>query len=75
LKGEILIQNFSHPYYIEIQKEFKKPFGGDFANLEPSSFKKLFGANDETEFKIKAVTFLIGLGSFILIPFLGSLLP
>jgi hypothetical protein len=36
---------FFAPYYIEIQKEFKKQFGGDFAISKPSFIQKLFGAN------------------------------
>jgi len=36
---------FSAPYFIEIQKEFKKQFGGDFSVSKPSFIQKLFGAN------------------------------
>jgi hypothetical protein len=35
---------FFAPYYIEIQKEFKKQFGGDFTISKPSFIQKLFGA-------------------------------
>jgi NADPH-dependent 2,4-dienoyl-CoA reductase/sulfur reductase-like enzyme len=36
---------FFAPYYIEIQKEFKKQFGGDFIISKPSFIQKLFGAS------------------------------
>jgi NADPH-dependent 2,4-dienoyl-CoA reductase/sulfur reductase-like enzyme len=36
---------FFTPYYIEIQKEFKKQFGGDFSISKPSFFQKLIGAS------------------------------
>ena len=36
---------FFAPYYIEIQKEFKRQFGGEFAIAKPSFIQKLFGAS------------------------------
>lgn len=36
---------FFAPYYIEIQKEFKNQFGGDFKVSKPSFIQKLFGAS------------------------------
>ncbi|MDG1277672.1 MAG: FAD-dependent oxidoreductase [Algoriphagus sp.] len=36
---------FFAPYYIEIQKEFKSQFGGDFKVSKPSFIQKLFGAS------------------------------